>query len=80
MMQNEEVKEEKDYSDYIDMDFFAEKMSPDTFRWKHGLQPWDQVEPFYNDKFYETMSPFDVNYKWYKKVELVNYLPNRFIF
>ena len=76
----DEVDEDQGYREYIEMDYFAEKMSEETFRWRNDLRPWDPLEPFHLPQFQETKNPFDVNYRWYRKSELTNRLPNKFVF
>ena len=78
--QIEESKNEKIYQEYIEMNYFGEKLSENTFRKKYELRSWDPLEPFKMPQYMETGSPFDINYRWYRKLEINNRLQNKFVF
>ena len=62
-------------------------MNEDDYRRIHGVDWYEDVEPFYNQglepwnpDYPAVGNPFAVNYSWYRKIKINNRLPNRFVF
>ena len=43
-------------------------MSEHIFRKKYDLRLWDPLEEFFTPNHEESGNPFDINYRWYKKL------------
>lgn len=71
-------KKTKPQTDYIDITYFGQKMTPDWYRQYYGMEFWQNVEPFHLNK--ESKNPLLINYKWLNEIKIKNSGPNHFVF
>ena len=65
-------------SDFIEITFQGQKMTPEWYRWVNKLNQHDQLEPVVSDP--TSKNPFVVNRNWYQVEKIENHLPNHFVF